>query len=132
MENDREQERGKSVMEKKYLFMTGIAVSAALWCRQRNKKYSLAAGYPLLNKFIIPESFLSCHIMRIANRQLAAMKQPSPPRGIKRMRKRIDSGKERREDTAYRLQAGIREKYAALPGILSWRRILSGRCPIYS
>ena len=87
MENDREQERGKSVMEKKYLFMTGIAVSAALWCRQRNKKYPLAAGYPLLNKFIIPESFLSCHIMRIANRQLAAMKQPSPPRGIKRMRK---------------------------------------------
>ena len=59
MENDREQERGKSVMEKKYLFMTGIAVSAALWCRQRNKKYSLAAGYPLLNKFIILYLFLN-------------------------------------------------------------------------
>ena len=103
MENDREQERGKSVMGKKYLFMTGIAVSAALWCRQRNKKYPLAAGYPLLNKFIIPESFLSCHIMRIANRQLAAMKQPSPPRGIKRMRKRIDSGKgEKIRLTVYR------------------------------
>lgn len=90
-------------MKKRYLLMTGTAAAAALWCRQRNKKYPLAEGYPLLNKFIIPESFLSYHIIRIANSRLASMKQPAPPRRIKRMTKWIDSGKgEKIQLTIYR------------------------------
>lgn len=79
--------------KKRYLFMAGTAVVAALWCRLRDKKYPLAEGYPLINKFVVPESFLSSYILRIANSRLASMKLPAPPRGIKRKTKWIDSGK---------------------------------------
>ena len=71
--------------------MAGTAV-AALWCGLRNKKYPLAVGYPLINKFIVPGFFLSPYILKIANRRLASMELPASPRGIERMTKWIESG----------------------------------------
>ena len=44
--------------------MAGTA-AAALWCGLRNKKYPLAVGYPLINKFIVPGFFLSPYILNI-------------------------------------------------------------------
>lgn len=83
---------GKSVRKKRCLFIAGAA-AAVLWCRLCDKKDPLVKGYPLMNKFIVPESFLSPHVLRIANRRLASMELPDPPRGIKRMTEWIDSGK---------------------------------------
>lgn len=71
--------------------MAGTA-AAALWCGLRNKKYPLAVGYPLINKFIVPGFFLSPYILKIANRRLASMELPASPRGIERMTKWIESG----------------------------------------
>ena len=71
--------------------MAGTA-AAALWCGLRNKKYPLAVGYPLINKFIVPGFFLSPYILNIANRRLASMELPASPRGIEKMTKWIESG----------------------------------------
>jgi acetyl esterase len=71
------------VIKKRYLFMAGTAVAAALWCRLRDEKYPLAEGYLLINIFVVPESFLSSCILRIANSRLASMKLLPSPRGIK-------------------------------------------------
>ena len=45
------------MIKKKYAGLAGAV--AAAWCICRNKKYPLAEGYPLLNKFFIPGLFLS-------------------------------------------------------------------------
>lgn len=50
----REKAVGKSMLKKRHLLMAGTAATA-LWCQLRNKKYPLAEGYPLINKFIVPE-----------------------------------------------------------------------------
>lgn len=81
------------MIKKRYQFLLGTAAAAAFWCRLRNKKYPLAEGYPLINKFVVPEALLSASVLGIANRRLALMKLPDPPRGIKRMTRWMDSGK---------------------------------------
>ena len=89
-------------MKKRYLLMAGVA-AAFLWRRLRNKKYPLAEGYPLINKFVMPKALLSTHMLRIANRRLASMKLPAPPRGIKRLTKWISTEqKEKIQMTIYR------------------------------
>ena len=79
------------MIKKKYAGLAGAAAAAAAWCICRNKKYPLAEGYPLLNKFFIPGLFLSKPFLRMANSRLADMELPACPCGIVRRTEWIDA-----------------------------------------
>ena len=78
------------MIKKKYAGLAGAAAAAAAWCICRNKKYPLAEGYPLLNKFFIPGMFLSKPFLKMANSRLADMELPACPCGIVRRTEWID------------------------------------------
>lgn len=75
---------------KKHICITG-ALAAAAWCGWRDRKYPLARGYWLLNKFAVPGFFLSGPTLRLANKCLRGMKLPAPLPGVKRRTVWIDA-----------------------------------------
>lgn len=55
-------------MNKKSLLVGALAgIGAAAWLAHRNKKYPLAKGYALLNKFSVPGAFVCAPVSALGN-----------------------------------------------------------------
>lgn len=72
-------------MNKKSLLVGALAgFGAAAWSAHRNKKYPLAKGYALLNKFSVPGAFVCAPVSALGNAVLQKMPLPTVPAGLKR------------------------------------------------
>ena len=69
-------------MNKKSLLVGALAgFGAAAWSAHRNKKYPLAKGYALLNKFSVPGAFVCAPVSALGNAVLQKMPLPAVPAG---------------------------------------------------
>lgn len=69
-------------MKKIVATSAGIAGLIGIWCYYRDRKYPLAKGYYLMNKFSIPDKVLTLSNVRLANRLLSKEKLPETPDDI--------------------------------------------------
>lgn len=71
-------------MKRKAIIVAGIAGALGMWFHYRDKKYPLAKGYYLLNKFSIPGNVLTLSNIKLANKILSKGWLPKTPNDINR------------------------------------------------
>ncbi|MBQ5652749.1 MAG: hypothetical protein IIV00_03555, partial [Peptococcaceae bacterium] len=56
-----------------------VSVLAGGWTWYRNKKYPLAEGFGLVNKFFVPEQAASIPLITMGNHTMRRMRKPEIP-----------------------------------------------------